>query len=324
MKAALVTSLDGPGAIVIEDIAAPSPGPGEVLVRVTTVALNFADTLITRGKYQVKPALPFSPGAEIAGVVEALGEGVEGPRVGTRVAAYVGHGGARELLAVKAEAVVPIPDQVSDEIAAGIAVTYGTAVHGLKDRGYLAKGETVAILGASGGAGQAAIEVAKLMGARVIACASSPDKLEVCRDFGADDLLSYGEGDLKEALRTATGGRGPDIIYDCIGGPYAEPAFRAIAWEGRYLIIGFAAGEIPKLPLNLPLLKGASAIGVSWGNWVARNPAGHRDNMHWILDWIAEGRLKPRLHGVYPLSEIRDAIAILDRREATGKIVLKV
>jgi NADPH:quinone reductase len=322
MKAALCKSLDGPAGLVVEDVAAPQPGPGEVLIAVKAAALNFFDTLITRGKYQAKPELPFSPSAEVAGVVEALGAGVSGVKVGDRVMAYLGWGGAREKVIAKAEALVPIPAGVSDEVAAGVSVTYGTASHGLKDRARLRSGETVAVLGAAGGAGLAAVEIAKLMGARVIAVASSPEKLAVTREHGADEAVDYGAYDLKEGLRALTGGRGVDVVYDCVGGDSSEAALRATAWHGRFLVVGFASGDIPKIPLNLLLLKGCEAIGVFWGEAVKRDPEGHRANMRQVLDWVAEGRLNPRIHGTYPLAEIREAIAVLDRREAVGKVVL--
>lgn len=321
MKAALCKSLDGPEAVVIEDIADPVPGAGEAVVRVRAAALNFFDTLITRGKYQTKPALPFSPSGEIAGVVESVGPGVTGVKAGDRVAAAVGYGGAREKVAAPAASLIPIPPSVSDVVASAVSVTFGTAIHGLKDRGRVKPGETVAVLGASGGAGQAAVEIAKLLGARVIAAASG-DKADVCRALGADEVVDYDAGDLKETLKDLTGGRGVDVVYDCVGGKYAEPAVRALAWEGRFLVVGFAAGEIPKLPLNLLLLKGADAIGVFWGEAVRRAPERHRANMIEVLDWIAGGKLAPRIHGTYPLAEVREAIAILDRREATGKVVL--
>jgi len=321
MKAALCKSLDGPEAVVIEDIADPVPGAGEAVVRVRAAALNFFDTLITRGKYQTKPALPFSPSGEIAGVVESVGPGVTGVKAGDRVAAAVGYGGAREKVAAPAASLIPIPPSVSDVVASSVSVTFGTAIHGLKDRGRVKPGETVAVLGASGGAGQAAVEIAKLLGARVIAAASG-DKADVCRALGADEVVDYDAGDLKETLKDLTGGRGVDVVYDCVGGKYAEPAVRALAWEGRFLVVGFAAGEIPKLPLNLLLLKGADAIGVFWGEAVRRAPERHRANMIEVLDWIAAGKLAPRIHGTYPLAEVREAIAILDRREATGKVVL--
>jgi NADPH2:quinone reductase len=322
MKAALCKSLDGPAGLVIEDIAPPQPGAGEVLIAVKAAALNFFDTLITRGKYQSKPELPFSPSAEVAGVIEALGPGMTGVRVGDRVAAYVGWGGAREKVVAKVDAVVPIPDGVSDAVASGISVTYGTAIHGLKDRGHLKAGETVAVLGAAGGAGLAAVEIAKLMGARVIAVASSAEKLAVCREHGADEAVNYASADLKDGLRALTGGRGVDVVYDCVGGDSSEAALRAMAWQGRFLVVGFASGDIPKIPLNLLLLKGCDAIGVFWGEAVKRDPGANRANMRQVLDWIAQGKLAPRIHGTYPLADIREALGVIDRREAVGKVVL--
>lgn len=324
MKAALCKTLDGPEAVVIEEIADPIAGPGEVVVRVRAAALNFFDTLITRGKYQTRPELPFSPSGEIAGVVESLGPGVTGVKVGDRVAAAVGYGGAREKVVVAAASLIPIPDGVSDAVASAVSVTFGTAIHGLKDRGHLQPGQTVAILGATGGAGQAAVEIARLMGARVIAAGSSDEKLAIVKSLGADEVVNYDAVDLKQALKDLTGGRGVDVVYDCVGGPYAEPAVRALAWEGRFLVVGFAAGDIPKLPLNLLLLKGADAVGVFWGEAVRRNPERHRANMIEVLHWVADGKLDPRIQATYPLADIRDAIGVLDRREATGKIVLTI
>lgn len=322
MKAALCKSLDGPEGIELRVLDDPVAGPGAAVVCVRAAALNFFDTLVTRGKYQHKPALPFSPAGEIAGVVEAVGPGVAGVRLGDRIQAYLGWGGARERVVVAAHDLVPIPDSVTFDVAAGVSITYGTAMHGLDDRGRLKPGETLAVLGASGGAGLAAVEIGKLMGARVIAAASSDDKLAVCRQHGADEVINYGRSDLKEALRGLTGGRGVDVVYDCVGGPHAEPAVRALGWKGRFLVVGFAAGEIPKLPLNLLLLKGAEAIGVFWGESVKRDPAGHRAHMIRLFDWIAEGKLAPRIHATYPLAETAEAIRVLDRREATGKVVI--
>lgn len=322
MKAALCKSLDGPAGIVVEDIAEPRPGPGEVLIAVKAAALNFFDTLITRGKYQARPELPFSPAAEVAGIVAELGQGVSGVKIGERVAAYLGWGGAREKVVAKADAVVAIPDGVSETIAAGIAVTYGTAIHGLKDRARLKAGETVAVLGAAGGAGLAAVEIAKLMGARVIAVASSADKLAVTRAHGADEAVNYASADLKEGLRALTGGRGVDVVYDCVGGESSEAALRAMAWQGRFLVVGFASGDIPKIPLNLLLLRGCDAVGVFWGEAVRRDPGANRANMRQVLDWIAAGELAPRIHGTYPLEKICDAMAVIDKREAVGKVVL--
>ena len=324
MKAALCKSLDGPEGLCVEEIADPVAGPGEIVVRVKAAALNFFDTLITRGKYQTKPELPFSPSGEIAGIIESVGFDAGGLKPGTRVAAYVGYGGAREKISIRADAAIPIPANVSDQVAAGISVTYGTAIHGLNDRGRLKRGETVAVLGASGGAGLAAVEIAKLMGARVIAVASTPEKLAVCRAHGADELVDYAREDLKDALRRLTDGKGVDVVYDCVGGPHAEAAVRALAWQGRFLVIGFASGEIPKLALNLLLVKGAEAVGVFWGESVKRDSAGHRRNMIQVLDWIGEGKLNPVVHAAYPLAAAGDALRVLDRREAIGKVVLTI
>jgi NADPH:quinone reductase len=324
MKAALCKSLDGPAGVTVEEVETPVPACGEALVGVKAAGLNFFDTLITRGKYQAQPELPFSPAAEVAGVVEAVAPGTEGVKAGDRVMAYLGWGGAREKVVVPVEALVPIPDNVTDDVAAGLSVTYGTAIHGLKDRARLRAGETVAVLGAAGGAGLAAIEIAKLMGARVIAVASSDDKLAACMVHGADELLNYATSDLKTSLRDMTGGEGVDVVYDCVGGEASEAALRATAWKGRFLVVGFASGTIPKIPLNLLLLRGADALGVFWGEAVKRNPRGHRANMVQVLDWAAKGKLHPRVHGTYPLDQIGEAIGVLDRREAVGKVVLKM
>lgn len=324
MKAVLCKSLAGVDALEIEDIAAPEPAAGEVRVRVHAVGLNFADTLIVRGKYQFKPDLPFSPGAEIAGVIEKLGSGVDGLQVGQRIMAYVNWGGARELTTVDANYVVPVPDEVDDDIAAGLSVTYGTAIHGLVDRGRCKADETVVVTGAAGGAGQAAVEVAHRLGARVIAVVSSDDKLAVAQELGAADGILFPGGDLKTKVRELTGGRGADIVYDCVGGDGAEPLVRALAWEGRFLVVGFAAGDIPSIPLNLLLLKGADICGVFWGEATKRQPVRHRANMERVLHWVAKGGLKPRIHAVYPLEDVREALGVLVRREARGKVVLKV
>ncbi|MCB1509397.1 MAG: NADPH:quinone oxidoreductase family protein [Hyphomicrobiaceae bacterium] len=322
MKAAMVHTLTGPQGIAIADIAEPKPRQGEVAIKVKAAALNFLDTLMCRGKYQFKPDLPFSPAGEIAGEVVGLGAGVVGFEIGDRVCAYIGWGGAREIVTAKAEALVRIPDDVSDVVAAGVNVTYGTAMNGLVQRGRISPGETVAVLGASGGAGLAAIEVAKRLGARVVAVASRADKLEICRAHGADALVNYSEGDLKQGLRDATDGRGPDIIYDCVGGQYAEPALRAIAWHGRYLVVGFAAGEIPAFPLNLILLKCCDVAGVFWGEEATRQPSTHGANIAQVLAWIASGALSPRIHTTMPLGETAEAIKMLDRREVAGKVII--
>ena len=324
MKALLCKSLDGPEALEVQDIEAPVPSPNQVIVRVRAVGLNFLDTLMTRGKYQFKPPLPFSPGGEIAGDIIAVGGDVQGHAVGDKVCAFVSWGGAREQLAIDSASVIKMPENVDYVTAAGISVTYGTAMHGLRDRGRLKEGETVAVLGASGGAGLAAVEIAKLMGAKVIAAASNADKLAVCRDHGADELLNYAETDVKEGLREMTDGAGVDVIYDCVGGPYAEPALRAIAWLGRYLVVGFAAGEIPKFPINLMLLKSCDVVGVFWGQEAARNPGQHRENMEQVLRWASEGKRKPHVHATYPLEETGTAIRLLDQRVVKGKVIVTI
>lgn len=321
MRAALIKSLDGPASIVVEHVAEPVAGPGEIVVRVEAAALNFMDTLISRGRYQVKPPLPFSPAAEVAGVVESVAPDVSRFAAGDRIAAFIGYGGARDKVAVAADRAVVVPSGVSSHIAAAISVTYGTAMHGLRDRGRLLAGETVAVLGASGGVGLAAVEVAALMGARVIAAASGA-KCAIARAAGAEHVIDYDGEDLKARLRTLTDGRGVDLVYDCVGGAHAEPALRAMAWQGRYLVVGFAAGAIPAPPLNVVLLRGCDIVGVNWGEAVVRAPGDHRDNMQRLLGWIAEGRLAPRIHAAYPLTSIVEALDLIDQRVATGKVVL--
>jgi NADPH:quinone reductase len=323
MKALLCTRYGTPDDLELADIADPTPAPGEAVVRIAAAALNFFDTLIIAGKYQTKPAMPFSPAAEFAGTVESLGSGVSSLKVGDRVLACSGYGAARERIALAVERLIKIPDSLAFDRAAGLCVTYGTTLHALKDRARLARGETLAVLGASGGTGLAAIELGKLMGARVIACASSAEKIAFARQHGADDGIDYGKDDLKDALRRATGGRGADVIYDPVGGAYAEAALRSIAWLGRYLVIGFAAGEIPKLPLNLVLLKGCDVLGVFWGSWIERNPAGHRVNTEQLLAWCAEGKLSSHVHATYSLAEAPAALKAIASRKVMGKVILR-
>ena len=323
MRAALCKALDGPESVVIEELGMPVAGSGEVLVRVEAAALNFFDLLITRGKYQYKPELPFSPCAEFAGVVEASGEGVSRFETGQRVMGNIGWGAAREFVVVPENVLTPLPDAVSFDVGCGIAVTYGTGFYGLKDRGHLQAGESLAVLGASGGAGLAAVELGRQMGARVIAVASSEEKLAICRKHGADELVNYKTTDLKTALKELTDGKGVDVVYDCVGGDHTEAALRAMAWLGRLLIIGFAAGEIPKLPANLMLLKNCDVVGVFWGAMLERTPELQAENNTQILEWCASGALKPRIDGTYPLSGIVEAMAKLDERKAVGKVVIR-
>lgn len=322
MKAALCRELTGPDAIVIDELPEPEPGPGEVVIAVAAAALNFFDTLVVRGRYQIKPELPFSPGAEVAGSVERIGPGVVNVATGDRVNASVRFTGCREKTLARAEDLVPIPAGVPDAVAAGVRVTYGTAMHGLMDRAMLKPGETLAVLGAAGGAGLAAVEIGKQMGARVIALASTPDKLALCQAHGADAALDYSKDDVKDGLRALTDGRGVDVVYDCVGGSFAEPAFRATAWAGRFLVIGFASGEIPKLPLNLALLKGSAIVGVFWGEFAARHPDRNRAHIEQALAWVAAGRLKPHVGAIYPLARTADALRAIENRQAKGKIVV--
>jgi NADPH2:quinone reductase len=324
MKALLCTRYGTPDDLELADIPTPEPGPGEVLVHIAAAALNFFDTLIIAGKYQNKPAMPFSPAAEFAGTVERLGAGVTALKVGDRVLGYAGYGAAREYVALAAEKLAKLPDEVDFDHAAGLSVTYGTTLHALKDRARLKSGETLAVLGASGGVGVAAVEIGKLMGARVIACASSAEKIAFARQRGADAGIDYASEDLKESLRRATDGRGADVIYDPVGGAYSEAALRAIAWQGRFLVIGFAAGEIPKLPLNLVLLKGCDVLGVFWGSWIERNPAGHRANIEQLLAWMAKGQLSSHVHAVYPLSDAAAALKAIASRQVMGKVILRL
>lgn len=323
MKAVLCTRFGTPDDLQFADISDPVAGPGEAVVRVAAAALNFFDLLLIAGKYQFKPEFPFSPAAEFAGVVESLGDGVSGFAPGDRVVGYAGWGAARERLAVPAERLVKIPDSLDFERAAGLNVTYGTSYYALKDRAGLRSGETLAVLGASGGVGLAAIEIGKLMGARVIAGASSDDKLAFARQHGADDGVNYQQEDLRDGLRRLTGERGVDVLYDPVGGVYAEKALRSMAWEGRYLVIGFAAGEIPKLPLNLLLLKSCDVRGVFWGAWIKRDQAQHRANTADLLQWCAQGRLSAHVHAVYPLAQTAAALKAIADRKVMGKIVLQ-
>jgi NADPH2:quinone reductase len=323
MKAVLCKSLDGPDALEIGELPEPMPGEGEVAVRVSAAALNFFDTLIVRGKYQTRPDLPFSPGGEVAGKIVRIGPGVQGLSVGQRVAAYPGYGGCREEIVIAAGSVLPLPEGISDEVAAAITVAYGTALHGLEDRGHIKPRQTVLVLGATGGAGLAAVEVAARLGADVVAAGTSDEKLKICAERGAKALLNLTSTDVKEAVRALAGGKGPDIIYDCIGGPYAEPALRSIAWGGRYLVVGFAAGEIPKIPLNLLLLKGCELVGVFWGRYVKSDPAAFRGQMARLMDWCAKGEIWPHIDHVFPLAQTAEALHMIEDRKIKGKVLIK-
>jgi NADPH2:quinone reductase len=323
MKAILCTRPGGPDDLVLADLPVPVAGAGEAVVAIKAVGLNFYDTLIIAGKYQTKPPLPFSPGGEFAGVVDSVGDGVTDFAAGDRVLGYTTFGAARQYAAMPAARLVKLTFDLDLERAAGLNITYGTTYHALKDRARLAPGETLAVLGASGGVGLAAVELGKQMGARVIACASSDDKLVFARAHGADEVVNYAKEDLKDALKRLGGEHGIDVIYDPVGGPYSEAALRAIAWEGRHLVVGFASGEIPKLPLNLTLLKGCSVLGVYWGAWVRQNPMQYRASLDQLAGWCAQGKLSCHIHAVYPLAEMAQALRALTERKAMGKVIVR-
>jgi NADPH2:quinone reductase len=323
MKALLCTRYGTPDDLELANIAEPKAGSDEAVVRIHAAALNFFDTLIIAGKYQYKPAPPFSPAAEFAGVVESVGTNVSGFKPGDRVLGYLTYGAARERVAVSVDRLIKIPDALDFDRAAGICITYGTTFYALKNRGVLKRGESLAVLGAAGGVGLAAVELGKVMGARVIACASSDEKLAFARKHGADEGINYAKDDLKEGLRRVTDGNGADVIYDPVGGSYTESALRSIAWKGRFLVIGFAAGEIPKLPLNLVLLKSCDVLGVFWGSWIERDPAGHRANTEQLLAWCVEGKLSSHVHAVYPLAEGPAALKAIAARKVMGKVILR-
>ena len=330
MKAMLSHAPGGPETLQLTELPMPEPKPGEVRVRVRAAGLNFPDTLIIRDLYQMTPPRPVAPGGEISGDIDALGEGVEGLSVGDRILALTGHGGFATHLTIKAQNVIKIPDVMPYEDAACFIFTYGTSHHALKDRAALKAGETVLVLGAAGGVGVAAIELAKATGARVIAAVSSEAKAQFCKAVGADETIVYGhdlDRDAQKALsgeiKKLAGGDGVDVVYDAVGGAYAEPALRAMAWQGRFLVVGFPAG-IPKIPLNLPLLKGTQIVGVFWGASVFRDPAGHAQNMAELFQLYAEGQIKPRISAQFPLEKASEALQMMQDRKVMGKIVLSV
>ncbi|MDQ0505892.1 NADPH:quinone oxidoreductase family protein [Xanthobacter agilis] len=322
MKAVLCVRHGPPEALDVVDLPDPVPGPGEVVVDVAAIGLNFFDTLIIRDLYQVKPPLPFSPGAEFAGHVSALGVGVSGLAVGDRVCGYMTSGAAREKVAVAAEFLARVPDDLDLVKAAGLVVTYGTAVYALKDRGELKAGETLAVLGASGGVGLAAVEIGKILGARIIGCASSPDKVAFARAHGADEGFDYGAGDLKAGLKAFAGPRGLDMVYDPVGGDFAEPALRALGWQGRFMVVGFAAGAIPKIPLNLLLLKNCDARGVAFGAQANSSPPWLRDTIQELMGYAREGRISAHVDKTFPLHRCAEAIGEIAGRRVKGKVVL--
>lgn len=323
MKAVICKAWGLPETLVVEDQPEAMPAAGELAIDIMAAGVNFPDVLIIQNKYQFKPALPFTPGNELAGVVRAVGDGVQGFAAGDRVFAFVPQGAFAQQISVPASSVMKIPDSMDFDTAAALTLTYGTSHHAVVDRAQLKAGETMLVLGAAGGVGLAAIEIGKALGARVIAAASTDEKLAICREHGADDTINYSSEDLREGIKRTTGGKGPDVIYDPVGGGYTEPAFRSIAWRGRYLVIGFANGEIPKLPLNLPLLKGASLVGVFWGDFARREPEANAAGMQELMRWHAEGKVRPHISATYALEQTPQALIDMASRKVTGKIVIR-
>ena len=329
MKALRTHAVGGPDTLTLDEVDVPTPSKGQVLVDVKACAINYPDTLMIRDLYQFKPDRPYAPGGEISGVVEAIGEGVSGVSIGDRVMAGIGNGGLAEKVAVPADRMFPVPDGVPFEKAASLMMTYGTTIHGLKDRGHIKKGDTVLILGAAGGVGLSAVELAKAFGARVVAAVSSEEKGEVARKAGADEVVIYPRGEmdkaaskeLSHAFKQACGPEGANIVYDIVGGQYSEPALRAIAWEGRFLVVGFPAG-IAKMPLNLTLLKSCDICGVFWGAFTMREPARFRAQIDELFALMKEGKIDPLISETFPLERGGDAIAKLENREAVGKLVV--
>jgi len=322
MKAVLCKAYGPPESLVIEDVESPVPEPGEVVISVKASGVNFPDVLIIQNKYQVKPPLPFSPGSEVAGIIKAVGENVTHVKPGDAVFAFTVYGGFAEEVKTDAKRLLPIPAGMTFATAAAFGLTYATSDHALRDRGELEAGETLLVLGAAGGVGLAAVEIGKALGARVIACASSDDKLAVCREHGADETINYATEDLRERIKAITGGKGADVIYDPVGGSYTEPALRSIAWRGRLLVVGFAAGDIPKIPLNLTLLKGCAIVGVFWGEFTRREPERFAEEMRQLGHWYAEGRIRPHISATYPLDRAADALNDMAQRRVVGKVVL--
>jgi NADPH2:quinone reductase len=324
MKAVLCKAYGPPESLVVEDVPPPVAGPGEVVVSVRAASVNFPDVLIIQNKYQVKPPLPFSPGGELAGVVKSVGAGVTRWKPGDRGMAITGYGAFAEEVKTDVNRLLPIPMGMDFAGAAAFGLTYATSEHALCDRGELKADETLLVLGASGGVGIAAIEIGKVLGARVVACASTDEKLAVCREHGADETINYATEDLRERIKAITGGKGADVVYDPVGGPFTEPALRSIAWRGRLLVVGFAAGDIPKIPLNLTLLKGCAIVGVYWGEFTRREPQRFLAAMDKLGRWFGEGKLKPHVSQTFPLERTADALMLMADRKVKGKVVITV
>ncbi|MCO4088288.1 MAG: NADPH:quinone oxidoreductase family protein [Limnohabitans sp.] len=322
MQAWLCENPTGVEALSWREVSTPKPGPGEVLIEIQAASLNFPDLLIVQNKYQMKPPLPFVPGSEYAGTVQCVGDGVTHLKIGQKVACLSGTGGFGTHTLAPAKLCLPLPEHFPATDAAAFIMTYATSYHALLDRAALKAGETVLVLGAAGGVGTAAIQIAKATGAKVIAATSTDEKCALCKSLGADEVINYSKLNLRETLKTQTAGQGPDVIYDPVGGDIAEPAFRSIAWRGRYLVVGFAGGPIPCLPLNLPLLKGASLVGVFWGEFAKREPQANTSMMETLAKWYALGKIKPVIDRTLPMSELKTAYALMGTRSVKGKLVM--
>ena len=322
MKAMRIHRHGPPESLTVDEVPSPEPGKSQVLVSVHASAVNFPDTLIIENKYQFKPELPFAPGGEVAGTIKSVGEGVSRFEAGDRVIAVCGWGGYAEEVLTTVDKLVRLPQGIDMEAAAALVITYGTSHYALQDRAAIQPGETLLVLGAAGGTGVSAIELGKLMGAKVIAAASSDEKLALCKARGADETINYATEDLRERVKALTGGRGVDVVYDPVGGAYAEQALRSMAWRGRYLVIGFTTGEIPKLPLNLVLLKGCSIVGVFYGGFAQAEPVRYDAFMQELVGWLADGRIQPAITARYPLERAAEALRVVADRRATGKIML--
>ena len=322
MKAIVCEKYGPPSDLVLKELPSLTPDDKEVVISVKACSLNFPDTLIIQGKYQYKPELPFTPGSDIAGVVKSVGSAVKHLKEGDEVFGFVANGGFAEEVLAPAKNVFPKPPKMDNAIGASFLMAYGTSYHALKNRAQLKAGETLVVLGASGGVGLAAVELGKQMGAKVIACASTDEKIAFCKSYGADEGINYNTEDLKQRIKELTGGKGADVIYDPVGDRFSEPALRAIAWEGRFLVVGFAAGEIAKISLNLALLKGCQIVGVFWGSWAMQFPSENIQNTMELMQWHSEGKLNPHIHGQFPLKEAHKAMELMMERKVMGKIVI--
>jgi NADPH:quinone reductase len=322
MKAVLCRKYGPPESLALEDVPSPRAASGQIVISVAAAGVNFPDVLIIQGKYQFKPKLPFAPGSELAGTVKEVGPGVTGFQVGDTVMAQTMWGAFAEEVAVDATKALRLPPGVDLTLAAGFGLTYATSYHALRDRAELQAGETLLVLGAAGGVGLAAVELGVRLGARVIAAASTAEKLETCRRYGASHLINYEQEDLREAIRKHTQDRGVDVVYDPVGDKYAEPAVRGLAWQGRYLVVGFAGGKIPRIPLNLVLLKGSAIVGVFWGDFARRDPKANEANMQLLLGWLTDGTMKPLVSATYPLARAAEALVAIANRAVQGKAVI--